>query len=207
MNFQSPLLSDDSLRAVLDTVLSAPAYQWTQTEPRLSWLSRWWRTLVDWLGRFRETNPTTADVLFWSLAVVLVAIFVHGGWIMYRTIQGATAGEEGAGSVTTVAIRDEKWFHRLADTLATQGRFAEAMQAAFTALMLRMDARGILRYHPSKTPREYAREARLAPASLADLRASVGELYDHAYAGRPSGPEQYRAWLRGLEREWHVAQS
>ena len=206
VNFQNPLLSDDSLRAVLDTVLSAPAYQWTQTEPRLSWLSHWWRTLVDWLRHFRETNPTTADLLFWTLAFVLVVIFVHGGWIMYRTIQGATAAEGRPGSVTTVAIRDEKWFHRLADTLAAQGRFAEAMQAAFTALMLRLDGRGILRYDPSKTPQEYAREARLGPASLADLRHAVGELYDHAYAGRPSGPEQYRAWRTGLERDWHVAQ-
>ena len=192
---------------MLDTVLSAPAYQWTQSEPRLSWLSRWWRTLVDWLGHFRETNPTAADLLFWSLAFVLVVIFVHGGWIMYRTVQGATAAEGRAGSVTSVAIRDEKWFDRLANALASEGRFAEAMQAAFTALMLRMDARGILRYHPSKTPREYAREARLGPASLADLRSAVSELYDHAYAGRAAGPEQYRAWLSGLERDWHAAQS
>jgi hypothetical protein len=154
-----------------------------------------------------QTNPTAADVLFWSLALVLVVIFVHGGWIMYRTIQGATAAEAGAGRVTSMAVRDEKWFDRLANALAAEGHFAEAMQAAFTALMLRMDARGILRYHPSKTAREYAREARLGPASLADLRAAVGELYDYAYAGRPAGPEQYQAWLRGLQREWDAAQS
>ena len=207
MNFQNPLLSDDSLRTVLDTVLSAPAYQWTQTEPRLSWISRWWRTLVDWLRHFRETNPTTADILFWTLALILVLIFVHGGWIMYRTIQGATAADGRGASATTAAIRDDKWYHRLADALAAQGRFAEAMQAAFTGLMLRMDARGILRFHPSKTPREYTREARLAPESLDHLRAAVGELYDYAYAGRPSGLEQYRHWRAGLDREWHVAQS
>ena len=207
VNLQDPLLSDDSLRAVLDTVLSAPAYQWTETEPRLGWLARWWRTMVDWLGRFRESNPTAADLIFWALVVVLVVIFVHGGWIMYRTVRGATSARGWAGGISPVAIRDEWWFQRLADTLASQGHFAEAMQAAFVALMLRLDGQGILRYHPAKTPREYAREARLAEDSLASLEDSVGELYAHAYAGRPCSPEQYRSWLRGLRRDWHAAPS
>jgi hypothetical protein len=205
VNFQNPVLSDDSLRAVLDTVLSAPAYQWTETEPRLSWLARWWRTLVDWLGRFRESNPTAADILFWSLAAVLVIIFVHGGWIMYRTIRGATEAEGRGVSAGALAIRDERWFQRLADQLAGEGRFAEAMQAAFTALALRLEARGVLRFHPSKTPREYAREARLADSAKTTLQASVSELYAHAYAGRPCSRDQYRAWLMGLDQEWHAA--
>lgn len=206
MNFQNLPLSDDSLRAVLDTVLSASAYQWTETTPRLSWLARWWSTLVDWLGRFRDANPTAADILFWSLAAVLVMIFVHGGWIMFQTVRGATAAEGRSGVVGTLAIRDERWFQRLAENLATDGRFAEAMQAAFTALVLRMDAREIVRYHPSKTPREYAREARLGVDSRAELQAAVGQLYAHAYAGRPCGREQYEAWLTDLRRDWHAAQ-
>lgn len=195
------------MRAVLDTVLSAPPYQWTETEPRLSWISRWWRIMVDWLARFREANPTAADILFWVLVAALVAIFVHGGWIMYQTVRGAAAADGRAGSVGKVAVRDDRWFQRLADSLAAEGRFAEAMQAAFTGLMLRMDARGILRYHPSKTPREYAGEARLANESLAGLREVVGQLYACAYAGRPCGRGEYQAWLDGLRREWHVAPS
>lgn len=205
VNLQSHLPTDDSLRAVLDTVLSAPAYQWTETEPRLSWLARWWRTMVDWLSRFRETNPAAADLIFWSLVVVLVVIFVHGGWIMYQTVRGATAAEGGGGRVGPVAIRDERWFQQLAESLASRGHFAEAMQAAFAALMLRMDAQGILRYHPSKTPREYAREARLTEDSRNGLEHAVGQLYAHAYAGRPCSPEDYRSWRLGLEREWHAA--
>jgi hypothetical protein len=206
VTFQSLALPDDSLRAVLDTVLSASAYQWTETEPRLSWLARWWHTLVDWLGRFSANNPTAAEILFWSLAALLVVIFVHGGWIMYRTVRGATAAEGRAGDSGSIAIRDERWFQRLAEHLAAEGRFAEAMQAAFTALVLRLDAKGILRYHPSKTPREYAREARLAEESRTGLQEAVGQLYAHAYAGRPSGPEQYQAWVLSLKREWHATQ-
>lgn len=206
MNIQNPPLPDDSLRAVLDTVLGASAYQWTETEPRLSWLARWWRTLVDWLGHFRDSNPTAADILFWSLAAVLVLIFVHGGWIMYQTVRGATAAEGRSGTAGALAVRDERWFQRLAEDLAAEGRYAGAMQAAFTGLMLRLDAREIVRYHPSKTPREYVREARLGDDSRAGLQAAVGHLYAHAYAGRPCGREQYEEWLMDLKRDWHAAQ-
>jgi hypothetical protein len=191
---------------VLDTVLSAPAYQWTETEPRLSWLARWWRTLVDSLGRFRDANPTAADILFWSLVAILVVIFVHGGWIMYQTVRGATAAEGKSGSISPLAIRDERWFQRLAEQLAAQGRFAEAMQAAFTALALKLESRGVLRYHPSKTPREYAREARLVESSRAELQEAVAQLYAHAYAGQRCSPQQYQTWLLSLNREWHAAQ-
>jgi hypothetical protein len=163
--------------------------------------------MVDWLGRFRESNPTAADLIFWALVALLVVIFVHGGWIMYRTVRGATAAEGRGSGVSPVAIRDEGWFQRLADTLASQGHFAEAMQAAFVALMLRLDATGVVRYHPAKTPREYAKEARLADDAIASLKESVGDLYAHAYAGRPCSPEQYQTWLRGLRRDWHAAQS
>jgi hypothetical protein len=190
---------------VIDTVLQAPEYHWSQTSPRLSWLGRWWMALTDWLDRLQESNPVAARLLFWGLVVILVAIFVHGGWIMYQTIKAASAAEGAAADAIPIAIRDERWYLRLAERLAAEGRYAEAMQAAFTGLVLRLDARGILRYHPSKTPREYAREARLLEDSRQGLQESVGTLYACAYAGRPCGPEQYRDWLSGLKREWHAA--
>ncbi len=205
MNFQDLVLTDDSLRAVIDTVLSAPPYQWTETEPQLGWLARGWRALVDWIGVLKDNNPAAADVLFWSLIAILVLIFLHGGWIMYQAVLGAAAAEGPAGSPSPVIVRDAAWFQRLADVLAAEGRYPEAMQAAFSALVLRLDARGILRYHPSKTAREYAREARLAEDSRARLEDSVRQLYAHAYAGRPGSAGQYRDWQRQLGGEWHAA--
>ena len=206
MTFQTPAIPDDSLRAVLDTVLGAPAYQWNETTPRLSWLARWWRTLVDWLDNFRQTNPTAADILFWSLVVILVIIFVHGGWIMYQTVREGTARAGKSGETVSLLVRDERWFRQQAEQLAGQGRYAEAMQAAFTSLVLRFDSRSILRYHPSKTPREYAREARLDPEEKGRLQESVKELYAHAYAGEPCRPDQYQRWLQHMTGEWHAAQ-
>ena len=39
------------------------------------------------------------------------------------------------------------------------------MQADFLALVLELDQRHLVRFHPSKTPREYSTEARLAEPS------------------------------------------
>lgn len=204
MNFQTPGLSDDSLRTVVRAVFKASEYQWSDIRPRLSFLARWWNALREWLGRLWETNPAAAEFLFWALIVLLLAIFLHGGWIMLRTIKNANAPDRGEGPVIASVIRDERWYQRRAEAMASEGRFADAMHAAFTALVLKLDARGIVRFHPSKTPQEYAREAKLAAESRRGLLDAVGMLYSCAYAGRPCGPEQYREWLIGLRQEWHA---
>jgi hypothetical protein len=202
--FQNPALSDDSLRAVVHTVLTAPDYQWTDPSTRLSLLARWWAAVGDWLNRLQQSNPLAMELLLWGLVAVLVAIFVHGGWIMYQTVHRAGAPPSEGSTEALSSIRDERWYQRRAEELAAQGRFAEAMQAAFTALMLHLDTRGILRFHPSKTPREYAREAKLGEDLRAILAGAVGTLYACAYAGRVCGADQYREWLLVLKREWHA---
>jgi hypothetical protein len=65
--------------------------------------------------------------------------------------------------------------------------------------MLRWDGQGLLRFHPGKTPREYAAEARLPGEAGTRLRAAVAQLYACVYAGQRCGKEDYRAWIRQLD--------
>ena len=74
------------------------------------------------------------------------------------------------------------------------------MQHAFRALVLDLDRRGLLRFHPSKTPGEYTRDPGLPPAERERLRALVQALYGYAFARRPCGPVEYQSW-RGLAGE------
>ncbi len=207
MIFQNPALSDDSLRTVIHTVLKAPEYQWSDLRPRMSLLGRWFTTIGEWLGRLRDSNPAAADLFFWCLVALLLAIFVHGGWIMYQTVRRAGAPPAGAGPTVSSSIRDERWYQRRSAELAAQGRYAEAMQAAFTGVMLRLDAHNVLRFHPGKTPREYAREAKLADEDKRTLLDAVVTLYSCVYAGRDCSPELYREWLMSLGQEWHARTS
>ena len=55
-----------------------------------------------------------------------------------------------------------RWYYREADRAAAEGRINEALQLAFVGLALTLEAQGLLRYHPSKTPAECAREADLS---------------------------------------------
>jgi hypothetical protein len=128
-----------------------------------------------------------------GLLVLVLAIFAHAAWLFLRTIRAGVrpgAGIPDAGSVR----RDQSWYRREADRLAAEGRFAEAIQADFLALVLALDAWQLVRFHPSKTPAEYGREARLASLALEEFRALVLSLYGYAFARRPCGPGEFAAW-------------
>lgn len=188
-----PGLPADSLRAALDSVFTAPQYVWEERPDVLGWLGEEFVRLLEWIDRLKAAHPTAHWWLVAALVVVLVAILVHGGWTFLRTIGVSTARDDEP--LAPRAVRqDARWFARAADALAREGRHAEAIQAAFLALVLRLDARGLVRYHPSKTPAEYARDPRLQPAERVTLSDLVRQLYAYGFAGVPCGAEDYRQW-------------
>lgn len=179
---------------MLDTVFAGPAYAWGQQGRPLESLTTWWRRFSDWLSATRDTHPTLFQGLTLLLSVVLVGILAHAAYVFLRTlraasrIDGATAPQP-----TTVSWRDAGSYLRAADQAAAAGRFREALSLAFEALVLRLDEAGLVRWGPGKTARDYAREARLAPAEHERLGGLVGLLYRCVYGGAPCGPDEYRA--------------
>jgi len=204
VNFHSPQVADDSLRAVIDTVLNRPEYGWDQPARHTNWLLQLFQNFAAWLDSLRTQSPGLFSLFVWGLLAVLLLILVHGGWVMYRTVRGASASGSREAAPSRVAVRDARWYQQQADRLAALGHYADAMQAAFISLVLRLDARELLRYHPSKTPREYAREANLQAAEKSRLGDSVRALYACVYAGAPCTAITYREWLGDLESEWHA---
>ncbi len=196
----TPATSSDSLRALLDSVFAAPAYQWTERPRPLALLARWWSWLQAWLEGLRDSNPELFSWLTWAIFAVLLLIFLHAGWVLWRTIRAASAPAEQGPGTGAVLGRDTEWHRREADRLAEAGRYVEALQHAFRALVLDLDRRGVLRFHPSKTPSEYTRDPALPPAERERLRALVQALYGYAFARWPCGPVEYRNW-RGLAGE------
>ncbi len=189
---QSP--PTDSLRTVLDSVFAAPHYQWVERPHPLEFVVRWWGLLIEWLGRLQERHPDLFWLLFWAMIAVLVAIFLHGVWIMARTLRAAAAPSGADSSGPGPEPRGATWYRREAMRLAGEGRYPEAMQADFLALVLELDQRALLRFHPSKTPNEYTREARLAEPALEAFRDLVRALYGYAFARVPCGPEEFALW-------------
>jgi hypothetical protein len=123
--------------------------------------------------------------------------------VLQRTLRAASSREGGPAAGPVAAFRrDAGWYLRAADEAAGAGRYRDALSLGFEALVLRLDSLGSVRWSPGKTARDYAREARLAPADRERLGGLVGALYRCVYGGAPCGPDEYRA-LRGVATgEW-----
>lgn len=183
----------DSLRAVLDSVFAAPEYRWVERPETYAMLRRWLRIAQQWLLDVRETHPALFKLLLAGLVLLVIAIFLHAAWIFLQTMRAA--GGAGPGALAPPAPRrDQAWYRGEADRLAGLGRYAEAMQYDFLALVLALDAASLVRFHPSKTPGEYTREARLSPEALNQFRALVRDLYGYVFARRACGPREFEAW-------------
>ena len=91
-----------------------------------------------------------------------------------------------AGDATDTAARV------MAEALAREGRYAEAIAHRFVALVLALEQRRAVVFHPSKTPAEYVNEARLDPSGRASLAALVGRLYRHVFGAVPCADPEYR---------------
>jgi hypothetical protein len=191
-------------RAVLDSVFATDPYQWSPPPPLFQLLKEWWGMLVAWLEGLRTDNPLLFRVFLVAILAVWVAIFVHAAWLVWHTVRGASRSERAPLPEAAGERRDADWYSRAADRAAEDGRFAEALQLAFVAIALTLDAGGLLKYQASKTPAECAREARLSASDRDRLRGLVRTLYAGAFGGRKLGLDDYRSWRELGAGPWHA---
>ncbi len=196
-------LPADSLRAALDSVFRSPAYDWRPPDAAAAWLTEHVRAFLAWLDSLRTLNPLAYRAFITVLVLVLLAIILHAVWILVRTARQAEQGAD-TDTAPAPAARGEAWYDAEADRLAEEGRFAEAVQAAFVALARRLDALGLLQYHASLTPAECAREARLSENDRSRLKRLVAELYRVAFGSGDFGADDYRRWRREAGGGWHA---
>lgn len=184
----------DSLRSVLDSVFAAREYRWERREDPFGVVRRAWFAMQQWIADLRERNPGAFRVLLWALIAVLVVILLHAAWVAYRTVRAAGRREGSTHDVGRSVARDARWYAEQSARLAADGRFAEAMQADFLRLMLELDARRVTRFHASKTPGEYVREAVLPDQQRRELRELVRMMYRYAFARIPCDRADFDAW-------------
>jgi hypothetical protein len=198
-------LAADSLRAIIDSVLQQPRYQVRPPHDPWAPVRRAWYALLAWIDQLRETNPVGYRALVWLLVLVLIAIVGHAMWIAARTIRAGTAPVAKGPDIIVSAVRDAAWYASEAARLAATGRFPEAMQADFLRLVLELDARRVTRFHPSKTPSEYVREASMPNEARQEFRALVRTLYTYAYARVAPSPEVWEQWRAAATADRYAA--
>jgi len=181
----------DSVRQVVRQVFARPEYEWIETVRR-HWLRDLWWALRDWLARFSENHPTGARLLFWGALIALLALLFHLGFTVWRIYRATVAAPRAAAPGAAPMMLDARRLLARADALAADGRYTEALACRFVALVLELDRRRVLTFHPSKTPAEYAREAQLGDTGQANFAGLVTRLYRHVFGGEPADAAEYR---------------
>ncbi len=189
----------DSLRRVLRSVFAGPDYRWSRRADPLATLKLWWAALARWWQDLHGASSIAAWVVVGIVVLALVAITAHTIWTFSRAFRRAPPSPLDVG--VAPARRDQAWYRSQADRLATAGRYAEAMQADFIALILALDTRDVVRFHPSKTPGEYAGEARLEGVARADFRDLVRRLYACVFGRVGCGPGEFADWRARIAAE------
>ncbi len=184
----------DSLRRAVVEVFARPEYRWASGRSPLQWLLEQFGRLLDWLGRAEASHPVAFRALLVLLSVTLLVNLVHMGYVVWR-ITRPTARTPGGGAAAPGLLVEDAGAHReRAEALAHAGRYPEALAHRFAAMLLELERRDALRFHPSKTPAEYVTEARLDQAGRATLSQLVARLYRHVFGAVPCDEETYRAF-------------
>lgn len=195
-------------RAELDKILARaefgaarPPTQWELLRQRIvSWIERLLLKIFGGIARY----PLGAQILFWTLVVLAVAIVVA---LVFRFFASRDRVAAWPSSAPVNPGRTWQEWIREAREAAKRGNHREAVHSAYWAGITRLEDLGVLPKDRSKTPREYLRLVtettlgQLAPAPthrepLAELTRRLERVW---YANRDARPEDFTDSLRQLE--------
>jgi hypothetical protein len=187
---QAASMPPDSLRRALDEVFARPEYRWAESRVVLRWLGSLWLSFIDWLSVLQRTHPAQYAVFLALAVLLLVGILVHFGYVALRIIR-PTFRTGGARAPADPRLDDGRSHLARARELAAAGQYAEALAQRFLALLVQLEVRQAVKFHPAKTPAEYIGEARLDAEGRAGLSALVARLYGHLFGAVPCDATAY----------------
>ncbi|RKH38608.1 DUF4129 domain-containing protein, partial [Corallococcus llansteffanensis] len=178
----------------------------------------WWRRFIDKLGKwleelFRRENPSpprdtslpvsggaAANVLVVALVALTLAVL---GVVVVNVLKRRSEGTGPALEVSTVDAAalagnpdhalsrpPEGWAH-LADALAAQGEYREAVRNLYLALLSRLHRDGAILYDETLSNWDYLRAFRGRPEVKAPFRELTRRFDFVWYGNLPVGPEGY----------------
>jgi Domain of unknown function (DUF4129) len=203
------LPTEPQVRAALHRVYERPELAPRRPGPFdaiLEWIAGVWARIGEWFDRFgdlRESSPVVYWLVLGSLVAVGLAII---GFFIYSTFARLSEREPAprvargpAGAIDARARTVGEWEEE-ARRAAAAGRFREAAVALYHALLLRLEAAGVVRYDPSKTPGDYRREARKSPQAAGALTSFLRGFEPVVFGGRALDAGGYER-LRGAAGE------
>lgn len=177
-------VSPDSIRRALDSIFADPVYVWDRPRDPWAWLRNAFLAVQRWFAALHEENVVLYWIIVVALILVLGAILAHAALLVYRAVRDRPVVRARAAQATVVP-RDAEWYTRTAARLEAEGRLLESLAARFAALVHRLEERGAVRVHPSRTPMEYAREAALDGPGRSAFTELVRDYYGYLFGSAP----------------------
>jgi hypothetical protein len=176
-------VTPDSVRAVLRDVFASRSYEWSSRRNPWEYVIAAWRTMMAALQRLQDVHPIGFLALMFVLTLVSLLLLTHVAFVLLRALRPAPRPDASPpGALPT--LRDAAWHLAEAQRLAGAGSYRDAFANRFLALVLQLEMRRAVSVRASKTPAEYAGEARLVPAQRGVFRDLVTTLYSAVFGAR-----------------------
>jgi len=188
---EAPVIKD-ATRRILDQPRFAPRWSFWD------WLAE---KLGDWSWPEFHLGwaPGWGSVLLWALVIwcvlTLVAILAHFAWTVLALVRGRRGGVGPAGGglprFAYLAARSAEELDALRARLAAEGAFRDAIGVMMVALLKRLDAGRVVRFHESKTNGDYIREFAHGRGGRDPFCAFVRAFDGTIYRGAPCARDTY----------------
>jgi len=181
-------------------VFAASRYHWVERRHPLQWLSDLWDLFRLWVSRLNDAHPSVSWAFFWLALVLLVILLVHLLFTLWTVYRSTVRPADLPGRVgVSLELLDARSHRVRAEALARDGRYEEALAHRFAALVCDLGEAKAVSIHHSKTPAEYAREARVDATGKMTLGGLVSTLYLHLFGGAPIDERGYRDFVANTE--------
>lgn len=173
------VLAYREVASALEEVLASSEFRQVEPSPLGRWLGEAWRAFLELLPPVVLEVPRGAGAMVaWLLAAATLALLtaVVGrrlGHLAHR-LGRRTKAARGSGSGDGDRPRTPGEWLGLAAARASDGNLRGAATALYQGVLGVLDEKGVVRFHPSKTPGEYVAEASTAsqaPEATAFIRS------------------------------------
>jgi hypothetical protein len=147
-----------------------------------------WNGFREWIASLWEMvlPERSGPIVQWLLYALVAGAAL---WALTHLILSLQQSEtRDAARAATAAgdarARDVTWWENAARAAAQDNRFRDAALFLYNAVLLRLEARGELRYHPGKTPGDYRREVRAHARTRTVFEQFIRALLPAAFGAR-----------------------
>jgi hypothetical protein len=206
---QASLPTEAQVRAALERVYARPELAPPAPGPLdgvRAAIGRLLGRIGQWFNSFGDLR-SDSPIVYWLVMGALIALGLGIiGYFIYNTLlrlgnadPAPRAARGPAGAIDARARTAGEWEEEAARAAAA-GRFRDAAVALYQALLLRLEAAGVVRYDPAKTPGDYRREARRDPRASGALSSFLRGFEPVVFGGRALDAAGYDR-LRGAAGE------